>query len=311
MSDVALPWQISLLKRQILPDIGGCSAVEWLPSRQQMALISDDRACLWLSDAHLQQFEPLPLIPSEEQTLHQTEKAYKPDFEAMTALNWEGQEGLLVFGSGSKAARERALWIDLEQRSVRRFWHAADYRALRRDAGLTRQPQADQDDPAQGYALNIEAAAVHDQQLYLFPRGQVEQHHGVALFDPLDLADGLPVQRQRGRLQLQTPVLGSVPAGISGAASLAQTPYLLLTASAEDTGNSYDDGQVSGSLIGLFNTLTGEVQWQPLRSATGEILPLKVEGITVLHATTGLAMCLLVTDSDGQASEALWLMLKY
>ncbi|WP_218569264.1 hypothetical protein [Pseudomonas sp. F(2018)] len=213
-------------------------------------------------------------------------KAAKPDLEALAllpALPGHAQGALLALGSGSKANRQRAVLLGLEEG------------ALPRQIDLTPLYQ-----PLHQHFsdLNIEGGFLLGEDFLLLQRGNQGQAANAAVrYRWAELRDWL-----RGEGPLPTPPiiqpvelgeLGGVALGFTDGAALADGRWLF-SAAAENTADSYNDGACLGAVIGLVER-DGRVR--RLAELEGRW---KVEGIALDEAGD----LLLVTDADDPAMAA-------
>jgi hypothetical protein len=216
-------------------------------------------------------------------------KESKPDLEALTVLppfEDHPHGALLGLGSGSTPKRDRGfLW------------------ALAADGSLHAQPR--EIDLAPLYTalrervedLNIEGAAVMGRQLWLLQRGNGPR--GENLIAELVLSEVMDSLRHAravvaAELQgLRSYELGTLAGGkltFSDASPLGGE-LLVFTASAESSPNTFEDGEIRGSVVGTID-LDGEVR--RLRTIDRKY---KVEGV---HAAldTGVMTMTFVCDQD-------------
>jgi len=161
-------------------------------------------------------------------------KKEKPDLEAITSFKIDGENYLLIFGSGSKPNREVCFLvkltdpfkdIEIEEISLKEF-----YASLREN-----------DDITGGRKLNIEAAASNDDTLILFQRGNKSGKNVLLYFSLKEFFAFLkdksqPIPKPKIH-QFELPLLKGIPTGFSGAGFLPNSQTLIFTASAEDTEN--------------------------------------------------------------------------
>jgi hypothetical protein len=219
---------------------------------------------------------------------YEARKAEKPDVEVLTLLpnfTHTHHSTLLALGSGSKKHRNRSALIPL--------YSSGDmagpatileleffYEFLKQEIGK----------------LNIEGAAIVEERLLLFQRGNKKNKLNASL--EISLADFYRVLAQphkhfQPRLEIKPYDLGQidqVPLCFTDATSLADG-RIVFTASAENTSDAYVDGACMGSAIGLLDA-DGELVL--LESIDKKI---KLEGVEAhLHDKT--IELLLVTDAD-------------
>ncbi len=224
----------------------------------------------------------VPLLPGSLPAEHAARKRAKPDFEALTSLP-DGR--LLALGSGSTPARMRAALIDPRAEFSSRIIDLAPlYTALEREL-----PE-----------LNIEGTAVLADRLVLLQRGNGAARANAmidldlhAALEAIDRTSTLDPSALHAVTRVQLGTLDGVPLSFTDA-----TPHpdgsLLFSAAAEDTANTYDDGAVTGSIIGTLSP-TGEV----LRTTRLRFpVPVKIEGIACIPSARGALDLWLVSDAD-------------
>lgn len=290
---------ITILDRQSLSGIGALSGVACLGD--DIYFVGDDVRYLLKTNPKDQitrntEFEKIPLF---EQLLHiplvTLSKAEKPDFEALTCIEFNGQQKLLIMGSGSTENRKQALLFNPTNHQIRTLINAVDYNFLEKNQALTG-----------GADLNIEAVCADHQNLYIFQRGNINRHHGVLVFDLAQIQEGKTLEKSLvNALSLQLPDIDGSASGISDACFLKDKNLIVATAAVEQTANTYDDGLVLGSFIVLLSTDGKTLDTQLIQDDQGQLLPIKVEGITWLESTVDGEVFLLCTDSDGGDSEVL------
>ena len=213
-------------------------------------------------------------------------KAAKPDLEALAllpALPGHAQGALLALGSGSKANRQRAVLLGLEEGALpRQIDLASLYQPLH-------QHFSD---------LNIEGGFLLGEEFLLLQRGNQGQAANAAVrYRWVELRDWLLGEGSLPTLPIIQPVelgeLGGVALGFTDGAALSDGRWLF-SAAAENTADSYNDGACLGAVIGLVER-DGRVR--RLAELEGRW---KVEGIALDEAGD----LLLVTDADDPATAA-------
>ncbi|NJW54872.1 DUF6929 family protein, partial [Salinimicrobium oceani] len=130
--------------------------------------------------------------------------------------------------------------------------------------------------------FNIEAAAEYHGQFFLFNR----KKNVVIKFKYEDFVahienDAPPPEVFVAEVTL--PEINGLEAGFSGATAFPNMPFLIFTASVEDTDNAYDDGDVLGSFIGVLDMenyeIVGEMQRIPSPNEKGG--EIKVESVAI------------------------------
>jgi hypothetical protein len=170
------------------------------------------------------------------------------------------------------------------------------YAGLRETAGLSKNE------------LNIEAAVVVENELYLFNRGEnMIFKLKVSQFQEFLKHQGTFPKPEITRYEL--PEIKGIKAGFSGATYFPERKLFLITASVENTANWIDDGEVLGSFLGLMDykdfSRKKEPTWMLLTHKDQPLIK-KVESITCLSSSAKDSVDLLmVTDSDGGISEII------
>jgi hypothetical protein len=213
-------------------------------------------------------------------------KAAKPDLEALAllpTLPGHAQGALLALGSGSKANRQRAVLLGLEEG------------ALPRQLDLAPLYQ-----PLHEYFsdLNIEGGFLLGEEFLLLQRGNQGQATNAAVrYRWAELRDWLLGDGPLPTPPIIQPVelgeLGGVALGLTDGAALADGRWLF-SAAAENTADSYNDGACLGAVIGLVER-DGRVR--RLAELEGHW---KVEGVALDEAGD----LLMVTDADDPATAA-------
>lgn len=218
-------------------------------------------------------------------------KRAKADLELLLALEVGGHAGLLALGSGSTPARARGAWVRLEAgmpAGAPRVVDAAPlYGAL----------------AAQLPELNLEGGAVAGDVVRLLQRGNGAAGQNAVV--DLDRA-GVIGAIERGAplsaalVQRVEPIdlgaLDGTPLGFTDASPLPGG-FLVFTAAAEASTDTYADGPCAGSIVGVLDPEL-RVRW------SARIAPaLKIEGV---YATVdqGALELLFVADADDPTTRA-------
>ncbi|MDG9921957.1 MULTISPECIES: hypothetical protein [unclassified Pseudomonas] len=253
---------------------------------ERLYVVADDELHLGLfSLADDQPGQLVRLFEGELPAPKAERKAAKPDLEALAllpALPGHARGALLALGSGSKANRQRAVLLGLEQ----------DAQPALIDLTPLYQPLL-----AHFADLNIEGGFLLGEEFLLLQRGNQGQAANAAVrYRWVELRDWLLGEGPLPPPTIQ-PVelgeLGIVALGFTDGAALADGRWLF-SAAAENTADSYNDGACLGAVIGLVER-DGRVR--RLAELDGRW---KVEGIALDEAGD----LLLVTDADDPATAA-------
>lgn len=294
-----------MLNRRILTDIASASGLELLGD--QAWVISDDAVLLYAIDpASGAIVTTVTLYVPADGQLTGLQKKQKPDFEALASFTENGRTFLLACGSGSKkTGRDSAFIVDATApHSVARVSLTPLYNALRA-----------RPDVVGGDVLNIEAATVVGNEMWLFQRGNISGVHACIRYD---LAAFLACLRAPGRalptaqiVHYALPTLGDVRAGFSAAttARVGNDEIVVFAASLENTSDAVDDGKMLGSYVGILPRAGGTVTCGLVTQDGAPFLG-KIEGVAALPGAAHSSIDLIaVTDTDGGASELLHLHL--
>lgn len=218
-------------------------------------------------------------------------KHLKPDLETACRVEVDGEEAVLLMGSGSSPRRMR--WCLLRMRDGVPEVMSTDMDGLYAD--VARALDVDPDD------LNLEGACIVGRSLRWFHRGLPSAG---LLSGSVDLDLDAALAAAAGQHGADLPVesarsydLGSVDGvglAITDVVALADGD-LLACAAAEDSPNPRDDGEVTATALARIRD--GEVvDVVPLPDHDGRVL--KVEGLMVLDADETGATLYAVSDVD-------------
>lgn len=266
----------------------------------RLVVVQDDVHALGLLDERTGQVTPL-LLPAGADGGHVFgdelgNKALKMDLEACVCLP-DGR--LVALGSGSTAARERVVVADVAG-SVRVRDARELYAALRARADFS------------GSELNLEGAVVAADMLYLFQRGNGAARGGrspvnavgsIALGAFVAFLDGGGAPLLESVVPVDLGTVAGVRYGFTDACALPDG-RLAFVAGAEDSPDTFRDGQVLGCRFGL---LDGDAcVYTDVLDDGGRPSGLKLEGIDfVREADDGGLEFVVVADMDDPHVPAL------
>ncbi len=263
---------------------------------QRAYVISDDEHHLAVFRDRDTPGELHRILPGDLPHPKQARKRLKPDMETLlllASLRSSASAALVALGSGSRPNRDTGVVIPLNAdgeptKPVRRFDLNALYQPLRDVLG----------------EINIEGAMVIGAELVLLNRGVAGRSDNAAVRCPLaDFLDVIEGKRSSVKPSfIRRYPLGSIAGvklGFTDAAALPDGGWVF-SAVAENTADSFADGQCSGSAVGVVNA-GGDLQ------AIHRLGPrTKVEGIAVRVDDDGMTLCM-VTDADDPAQSS-WLL---
>ncbi|HKP59799.1 MAG TPA: hypothetical protein VJV78_23910 [Polyangiales bacterium] len=246
----------------------------------RLYVIADDELSLGVYDLRGAPCGRVPLLPGELPEEHTARKAHKPDFEALLSLP-DGT--LLALGSGSTPQRRRSVCISLGESPRAQVLDFSElYCALEREL-----PE-----------LNLEGGAVWGERVWLCSRGNSARRDDALIeLDQAGFCEAIAAGRAPTADVLR--VVRRVQLGELYGAPLSLTDLsvwrgkLLFSAAAEASENTYDDGAVTGSIVGVMSLLG-------LAQAPEQVPGLKIEGICAADENT----LFLVADADDRGSRA-------
>jgi hypothetical protein len=281
--------------------VRAASAIAVLGRGWLVAQDDDTHGC-WLVDGV---GTPLRLFPPVEGLESFSESAgtkhLKPDVEAALEVPADGASSVLLLGSGSTPARMRAVLVDLLEGDPRPT--VADLAPLY--AAVTRALDIPADQ------LNLEGACLVGDRLRWFNRGLPTAGLPSASVD-LDVSAVLAAARGGTTtldvLDMRRLDLGQVQGvglAVTDAVSLGGE-QVLVSAAAEDSPNTYDDGPVVASALVVVDG-DGVRATAPLPEVDGRVA--KVEGLSLLDwdGTQGRVLAVVDADDPSVPSSMLWL----
>ena len=288
--------QSEILSRQELPSVPSASGIEIIDGA--IYLIGDNSPFLFQLDSNYSLKEKIEIVSAGEAANGIIPKSVKPDYEAMATAKQENETVLLIFGSGSKSPERDSLLI-IHPRSNKADHHSLTgfYKEIKATANLTSEE------------LNIEAAAIRNNTLYLFNRGKnvIIECSFSELMNHLTKKSKSPALKS---YRIMLPASDKWKAGFSGAT--ISNDKIVFTASVENTINWIDDGEIIGSYVGIMPLDELKDNYSPACFPIREknkVLNIKAESVAVLSHVDNNIDLLLVTDSDGGASEIIGMRL--
>jgi hypothetical protein len=199
---------------------------------QRIFVIADDENFLGLYDLKNQTGLCCELFAGRLPEDKQQRKKVKPDLECILLV--PDAQSLLLIPSGSTTHRDRGAVIDLQGKLKEEISFSFLYNQLRHQL-----PE-----------LNIEGALIHEQALYLFQRG-----NGKLGQNALIKIGWLDFLQSNSQELIITPIgldtLAKVKLTFTDATNFGKN--FLYLAVAEDSDSVYQDGVVSGSVLGILS----------------------------------------------------------
>jgi hypothetical protein len=267
----------------------------------QAYVVADDEhhlGCFSIEDD--QPVQLLRLLPGDLPEKPKQRKRLKPDLESLTALPampGYPHGALLALGSGSKELRHKGLLMSLNAQGL--LPDEAEFAPQQIDLTDWYAPLH-----AEFADLNIEGCFIQDDLLHLIQRGNKGDSSSACI--SYKLAD-VQAWLNGGKLMPQAVSVKRLDLGHIQGIPLTPTDALalpdgrwLMSAVAEDTADSVQDGACVGSALVMFNANAEVLKIEALDSSP------KVEGICLIRLGT-VDHLLMVTDADDpeQASQLL------
>ena len=223
-------------------------------------------------------------------------KKKKADLETLEAIS---EDELVIFGSGSKSPHRDVLIRVLlgDEPQIQKYYITDFYNHLKSLPILEKTE------------LNIEATAFSNGFLYLFNR----TNNVIIRFNYQDFIAYLSNKNipKIETNQVTLPKIKGFEAGFSGAVA-QNSSSIFFTASVEATDDSYNDGEIIGSLVGELNVS----DFQNSTVTQFEVIPdnnkaLKVESVTISNCkSTRNKELVLITDDDKGNTEIIKISVK-
>lgn len=284
--------QFTLKSRKTLKNIPSASGIEILG--KDIYIMGDDSPWLFRLNNKFEVVEKFPIGDLGAEKGGKIPKQEKPDLEAMVAFG----EDLLLFGSGSLSPkRDVLLRVNPTTHLVRKYSLLKFYDDLCAAAKFARKD------------LNIEAAAIIEEDLLLFNRGK-NRIFRINIQALLTHAEGTGPVPAAKIFPVTLPALNGIEAGFSGATTGPDMKQIIFTASVENTPNWIDDGEILGSFVGCFPVSELKDSLVPgcvaITDAEKNILKIKVEAVTAdKPISPNTFHLLLATDNDLSTSDLL------
>lgn len=219
------------------------------------------------------------LFPGDLPEDYKERKKLKPDTEAFFEITRRGNEVVwLAIPSGSKPNRVKGAVIRNGGKfDVRERDFSPLYDSLR---GRINE-------------LNIEGATLLNEDLVLFQRGNGSERFNALIY--IGIADFIEGYRKGTTdpelFRIRRVDLGEWDgAAITFTDGFAHEGNLIFSAAAERTDSTFDDGDVVGSVIGIWNG--------KFARELGRVKDLKIEGLALDKATENEMTCYGITDAD-------------
>lgn len=239
-------------------------------------IISDNSGFLYEYAITTNTLHEYPLLKNAVQN---SPKQDKPDFESLTHF----KDTLYVFGSGSTDKRNTMIAFDLKNKKKTSTNNLTDlYSVMQSFESI--QPQD----------FNLEGAIYTGEDWYLFNRGNGSNTKNIIFTlhaQKLDQEFSLIANNYK------LPKIKGVRTSFTDAVAVEDKIYFLATA--EKTLNTYDDGEILGSIIGRIDIQTMKIDFTKKISLSN-----KFEGLTLYSKNQNQIQLLLCEDKDTDVLES-------
>ena len=256
--------------------IGIGSASGLFYQNNSLFVISDNSTFLYEYNTATKTVNEYPLLKNPSQNIA---KQDKPDFESITHF----QDTLYIFGSGSTDKRNTMIAFDLKTKQKTSTNNLTDLYAVMQSFESV-QPQD----------FNLEGVIYTGEDWYLFNRGNGSNNRNIIFTlhaQKLDQEFSLIANNYK------LPKIKGVRTSFTDAIAVEDKIYFLATA--EKTINTYDDGEILGSIIGRIDMETMKIDFTKKISPTN-----KFEGLTLYSKTKDQIQLLLCEDKDTDVLES-------
>ncbi len=274
-----------------LTDISSASIAEYFDA--SLLILGDDANLMFQTDLKGNILKKIPL--QSEGLLTGIPKKEKPDWEGGTIVFIENKPFFLAVGSGSVfPQRNSGMIFSLEPNAVPMFFSLSRfYEELKKDKNI--------------HQLNIESLFTFENKVLLINRGGLFQTNHLIIPD-FFLPDAETAEITYRLVAIETPLIHKFQSGISGAVYDEVSQSLIFCASAENTNDTYNDGEIIGSILGRISDFPDKLSQSEITSEQIDCsvpIPLqKIESLTITERTdSGNLKTIAVSDNDGKNSE--------
>lgn len=273
-------------------DYPSASAIEFY--NNSFYLIGDDSNKMLCLNKQLNTISEIELFKYNGDRIPKKEK---PDFEACTIINHQ----LFIFGSGSLLPQRGYLFVyNFNDKSLQKLDISDYYKHI-----ISKNKIQE---------LNIEGIANIKDVFLFFNRANNKQENKLIIsynfLRYAQLHSAKNNEMDSAFIDIEIPTLDEHRLGISGAAYIEKEDRLYLTASAENTDNAYDDGEIIGSVLCIVENASSKIQnnkiviadYIKLENVDNQFKHQKIESIC-LYNDDGVGKMLLVADNDNGQSE--------
>lgn len=260
----------------LLKIIGLGSASGLLFNNDILLAIGDNSSFLYEYHINTKELQKHPLLENASEAVAKKDKL---DFEAIAQFD----NKIYLFGSGSTEKRMQMITVDATSKKVLATTDLSNlYASMQSFAEI--KPED----------FNIEGVAYNGENWFLFNRGNGTNGQNVVFtIGGANLTDDFSVVFNKIKL----PKIKGVRSTFTDALLIDDKIYFLATA--EDTANTYDDGEVLGSLIGRIDAATMKLDFTKKITDSH-----KLEGIALAKKSEKDLEFILCEDNDTELLES-------
>lgn len=274
-----------ILATKTLSHYPSASSIEWY--NDKLFIMGDDAQYLIVLDKYYNTTDSIQLFTNTEKRIP---KAIKADPEASTIIELQNTKHLLLVGSGSTENREKAFTINLTTNHTDTFSLSNFYTKIK----------------AKDIDINIEGvASVHDKIAF------ANRANLTSKTNQLIIADSNFLLNENADFKIiSVNDTAKTIRGISSLTYLKEKDILILTATEEETINSYSDGTIGNSYIGFITGFYKKInsenitvdKWINLPELNSVFSKQKIEGLTIESLQNNKLILHLVSDNDNGES---------
>jgi len=285
--------KITLLHNQHVNTISSASVIERIHNKLLVA--GDDSNYIFILNTEFQLLYQIAIANFTTNENNRIDKNIKHDIEAGFLFENNRQIYLCLLGSGSRSNRTHAYILLIDEHI--NYYFTLDFSKLY-DAILLQLPKYNE--------LNIEGAAIVNNDLILVQRGNLKQNNFIIIFHNFNVEillnkDIEPLSRLHFNVIEITPLyINGAIAGITGVSFIKEKNWLLFTAAAEYTMDVYRDGVIAGAqLFYIDMNITDLATWQ--LQPIDYLFEYKIESICYQIINEEIIL-FLVADNDNGSS---------
>lgn len=280
--------KIDLIDHKELKDFPSGSGIEYFDGR--IYIVGDDAANILVTNKRWAPRHSIKLFESAGKRISKKQKA---DLEATTLLQIDGMNYLLVMGSGSAEPRNTAIILDIKTEKFKTYDTSVFYTRLKEKGIMD---------------LNIEGAVQVHEFLVLCNRANNTNPVNQLIITSPDFfrrQEEAPIDLLDVDLSAWEGIIG-----ISGLTYSYEHDQLIFTTSNEDTANSYEDGPIGTSYLGIVENGYRKI-WRH-KMKVNELIDLpgtykefkghKVESVCIQSERTRSIKMHIVADDDSGES---------